>query len=53
MYAEIWKSTRDDRWYWHIRAGNHEIVSQSEGYVTKAGALHGLRLVFSGPCYDR
>jgi uncharacterized protein YegP (UPF0339 family) len=53
VYAEIWKSPRNHQWYWHIRAANHEIVSQSEGYMTKAGAIHGLRLIFSGPVYDR
>lgn len=52
-YAEIWLSTTNYQWYWHIRAGNHEIIAQSEGYTTKASAMHGLRLVFSGPCYDR
>lgn len=53
MYAEIWKSPRDGFWYWHICAANHQIVSQSEGYVSKQGALHGLRLFFNGPCYDK
>jgi uncharacterized protein YegP (UPF0339 family) len=53
MYAEIWKSALNGLWYWHIRSGNHEIVSQSEGYTTKTAALHGLRLIFDGPAYDR
>jgi uncharacterized protein YegP (UPF0339 family) len=53
MYAEIWKSPFDGLWYWHVRGRNHEIVTQSEGYTTRAGALHGLRLIFSGPLYDR
>jgi uncharacterized protein YegP (UPF0339 family) len=53
MYAEIWKSPFDGLWYWHVRGRNHEIVTQSEGYTTKASALHGLRLIFNGPVYDR
>lgn len=53
MYAEIWLSPHNLHWYWHIKAANHEIVSQSQGYTTKAAALHGLRLVFSGNIYDR
>jgi uncharacterized protein YegP (UPF0339 family) len=28
---------------WHRLAGNHEVISQGEGYVTRAGALEGAR----------
>ena len=53
MYAEIWKSSHNGHWYWHVRAANHEIVTQSQGYTTKAAALHGLSLIFTGPTYER
>lgn len=35
----------DDQWYWHIKAGNGEIIAQSEGYTTEADAWRGLRAV--------
>jgi uncharacterized protein YegP (UPF0339 family) len=28
---------------WHRVAGNYEVISQGEGYVTHAGALEGAR----------
>jgi uncharacterized protein YegP (UPF0339 family) len=43
-YAEIWRSTNNFQWYWHIVGGNHQIIAQSEGYTTKAAAEHGLRV---------
>jgi hypothetical protein len=54
-YAEIWQSTRDHLWYWHICAnGNHEpLARSSEGYTIKPDALYGLRLFYNGPVYDR
>lgn len=38
---EIFKG-RDRLWHFRLRAGNCEIVAQSEGYTTRAGALHGI-----------
>lgn len=32
-------------WYWNLKAANHEIIAQSEGYTTKANALHAVSLV--------
>jgi len=40
---------RDRLWYWHLKAGNGEIISQGEGYVTRTGARAGaerVRLAF-------
>ena len=39
---EIWRRDTGD-WRWHLKAANGEIVAQGEGYVTKAGALRGVR----------
>ena len=37
---EVFKGL-DSKWYFHLRAGNGEIVLQSQGYTTKAGATNG------------
>lgn len=29
---EVWQAG-DGRWYWHLRAGNTEIVAQGQGYT--------------------
>lgn len=36
---------RGYRWYWRLRAANHEIIAQSEGYARKADALVSIELV--------
>jgi uncharacterized protein YegP (UPF0339 family) len=56
MYYEVWQSTSNWNWYWHLKGANHEIVVQSEGYVSKAGALHVIALVkasHSAPVRER
>lgn len=37
---------RDGQWYWRAVAGNGEIVSASEGYVSKWNAKRGARRLF-------
>lgn len=34
---------KDDLWYWNLRAANGEIVSQSEGYQDRDGAVEGIK----------
>jgi uncharacterized protein YegP (UPF0339 family) len=56
MYYQIGQSHLDNLWYWHLKAANHEIIAQGEGYVSKAGALHAVSLVkasYNAPVYDR
>ncbi len=36
---------QDGQYYFHLEAANHEIVLQSEGYVSEAGALNGISSV--------
>lgn len=36
---------RDMQFYFHLKAGNGEIIAQSEGYTTKQSALHGINSV--------
>jgi len=33
---------RNGQFYWNLKAPNGEIVAQSEGYVSKQGALNGI-----------
>lgn len=44
-YWEKWQSARDGLWYWHLRAGNHEIVAHGEGYTTEQGCDRGIAAV--------
>jgi uncharacterized protein YegP (UPF0339 family) len=48
-YARLWRSPNDGQWYWTIRGGNHEPMTHSEGYTTRASALAALRKIFGGP----
>jgi uncharacterized protein YegP (UPF0339 family) len=36
---------KDDQFYFNLKAGNHEIILQSEGYKAKQGALNGIESV--------
>ena len=33
---------QDGLWYWHVKARNHRIVVQSEGYSDRRGARRGV-----------
>jgi uncharacterized protein YegP (UPF0339 family) len=33
---------KDGLWYFNLKAANGEIVSQSEGYATREGAVKGI-----------
>lgn len=37
----------DEKWYWHLKAANGEIVGQSEGYESKGGAEHAIEAIKS------
>jgi uncharacterized protein YegP (UPF0339 family) len=40
-YSEPFQG-KDGLWYFHLQSGNGEVVSQSEGYETEAGAERGI-----------
>lgn len=46
MYFEIYESS--GKFYWRLKAANHEIIASGEGYGDKASALHAVELVKSG-----
>lgn len=42
-YVDFWPD-HDDKWRWHLIAGNHLIVADSgQGYATKSGARRAWR----------
>lgn len=43
MY-EVFEGKNGD-WYWHLKAGNGEIIAVSEGYSSKQMAIHGIESV--------
>jgi uncharacterized protein YegP (UPF0339 family) len=42
MQYQLWKSDKDDNWYWRFVTNGREIFRGSEGYVNKAGAIHSM-----------
>jgi uncharacterized protein YegP (UPF0339 family) len=55
MYFQIWQNATNKNWYWHLRAGNHEIIAHGEGYVSKQGAQAAVALVrsaYNAPVHD-
>jgi uncharacterized protein len=44
---ELFKSPSNANHYWRFKAPNNEIVAQSEGYATKAGAQHAVNVIKS------
>jgi uncharacterized protein YegP (UPF0339 family) len=39
---KLTNSNKDNQWYFTLKAGNHEIILQSEGYTTRAMAIKGM-----------
>ena len=57
MYFILFKSEKNNQWYWNFNADNHKIIaSGAEGYVNKQGATDGITLVkknaAAAPVYD-
>ncbi len=44
-YYTLFKSGKSGEWYFNLKAGNHEIILQSEGYVNKSSAEAGISSV--------
>lgn len=38
----IMTTGKDGQFYWSLKAGNGEIIGQSEGYTTKSAAMNGI-----------
>jgi uncharacterized protein YegP (UPF0339 family) len=53
MYYTIYKS--GNLWYWNLKAANHQIVANGEGYYNQSDAMHAIALVkgsASAPVYQ-
>lgn len=46
------KSGENDEFYFNLKAPNHEIILQSEGYKQKQGALNGIKSVQENSCHE-
>ena len=42
---EVFKSPKNDQFYFHLKAGNGKITLSSEGYTTKQACLNGIASV--------
>lgn len=51
MHIEVWQALHGgQRWYWHFRARNGKIVSDAEGFPTKANALRAAKAIMRAVC---
>lgn len=49
MYFNLFQSDKNDKWYWNLKADNHQtIATGGEGYDEKKDARHGINLVKKG-----
>lgn len=44
MYYTVFKGTNGN-WYWNLKAANHQIIANGEGYANKADVLTVIGLV--------
>lgn len=51
-YFKLFKSDKNNQYYFNLKAGNNEIILQSEGYTTKAGAENGIDSVKTNSQFD-
>lgn len=51
-YFKLFKSDKNNQYYFNLNAGNNEIILQSEGYTTKAGAENGIDSVKTNSQFD-
>ncbi len=48
MVFHIWKSRKDHKWYWHLKAGNGEVIANGQGYKYQRDAKGCVKLLTSG-----
>jgi len=49
---EVFRSIKNDEYYFRLKAANHEIVLQSEGYTAKQSAMNGAASVKTHASFD-
>ncbi|MEM8909031.1 MAG: YegP family protein [Bacteroidota bacterium] len=47
MPFEIFQSEKNEQYYFRLKAGNGEVILQSEGYTSKADAENGVQAVLT------
>lgn len=46
MYFILYKSEKNNQWYWNLNASNNQVIATgAEGYINKQDAIHGINLV--------
>ena len=46
MYFILFKSDKNNQWYWNLNAANHKVIATgAEGYINKQDAINGINLV--------
>jgi uncharacterized protein YegP (UPF0339 family) len=50
---EVKKSPKDNQFYFHLKAGNGEIILSSEGYTTSQACLNGVASVKQNAPHDK
>lgn len=45
MYFHLYQSSVNRQWYFSIKAANHHVIAQSEGYHNKADAIGTINLI--------
>ena len=56
MYFEIYKSHKNDQYWFVIKSSNHKSLASSEMYVSKQSVLNALEIIAEGrtvDCYDK
>lgn len=39
MKYEIWQSSEDRKWYWHLRTSSNRVISDDIGYATQEDVI--------------
>ncbi len=42
---EIWRSDKNDQWYWHFKAGNGETIASGQAYASRANCIKAIALL--------
>jgi uncharacterized protein YegP (UPF0339 family) len=45
LHFQYWKSSKNGKWYWHLRATNNEVIAEGQGYDYERDCLHCIELV--------
>lgn len=52
-YFTLFKSEKNDEYYFNLKAPNHEIILASQGYTTKSAAENGIESIKTNASEDK